>query len=361
MKLRPIAAAVCSAALVLVTACSSNQGAATSDPNVRPSGGPSGTKIVVATNGAGGGRGEWLKSEAAKAGFNIEVVSLGGADLTARVVKEVANPTINVAFGPSDDQFTFMKDANALVEYTPVWADKVDKSLYEDDKMSYPYEVAPKLWMVNDKVVPEADQPKSIKDLYTNPKLCHLYTVPTSFSGTTDRAIVTEVLAQYRDDSTDTGISQAGWDALQKFMDCGYQTPKGEDAFKNMATGKVPITYSFSSGIPGKIDTANYTPKLLYFTEGQPTNTNHMGIVKVKDAAQIEESKRFVDWLGSAQTIGADAAAHGILPVNQDAVSQALPVIQDIAKNYKKSDIDWAWANGKLDDWVSKIQLEILK
>lgn len=236
----------------------------------------------------------------------------------------------------------------------------MDPEIYEDDTLSYPYEIAPKLWMVNEDEIPEADMPKSIKDLYTNPNLCQKYSVPTSFSGTTDRAIITEVLAEYRDDSGEMGISDEGWDALQKFFDCGYQTPNGEDSFQNMASGKVPITYSYASGIPSKVETFGYTPTMLYFTEGQPTNTNHVGIVAAKDAKQLDESKRFVDWLGSAETIGAYASANGILPVNPDAASQAMPLIQEITANYEASDIDWTWANGQLDDWVSKIQLDIL-
>lgn len=48
----------------------------------------------------GDGREDWLKEQAKAAGFNVEVIGMGGGDITARVIAEAANPTINVVWGP---------------------------------------------------------------------------------------------------------------------------------------------------------------------------------------------------------------------------------------------------------------------
>lgn len=45
-------------------------------------------KIVLYSNSLSSGRGVWLRKEAAKAGFNITPVSLGGGDVINRLVSE---------------------------------------------------------------------------------------------------------------------------------------------------------------------------------------------------------------------------------------------------------------------------------
>ncbi len=66
-------AAVVAAGLAL-SGCGSSQDSGTADPAVSPA---SGDTLIVYTNSNGDGRGDWVTAEAAKAGFDIQIVGLG--------------------------------------------------------------------------------------------------------------------------------------------------------------------------------------------------------------------------------------------------------------------------------------------
>ncbi len=319
---------------------------------------PTGEKIVVATNNAANGRDVWLLGQAEAAGFNIEIVQLGGGDVTARVISEVNNPTTNVVWGPSEDQFNSMIEAGALVKFTPEWAEEVAEVSTENG-YSWPYEIQPKLLVCNPDVYTEETAPKSYKDLWENEEFHGKYAVPTSFDGNTNRAIIGGILGQYLDEEGDLGVSDEGWDAIKAYFENGYKTPKGEDDFGNMASGKVPVTFTFASGLKGKCESFGVDPIIVYTEEGEPTNTNQIGVVANKNQEVVEESMRFANWLGSADVIGSYAKENGNMVANKAAEDQMAPVIKEVKENYKAQDVDWAYINSMMDEWVAKIQLEI--
>lgn len=319
---------------------------------------PTGKKIVLVTNNANNGRDVWLKNKAEEAGFDIEVVDLGGGDATARVISEVNNPTTNVIWGPSQDQFSSMAEAGALAEFTPAWADKV-AGLSPENGYSWPYEVQPKLLVANPDVYTLETAPKNYSDLWEKEEFHGKYAVPTAFDGNTNRAIVGGILAQYLDENGELGVSDEGWAAIKSYFEFGYKTPKGEDDFGNMASGKVPITFTYASGLKSKIDTFGVEPLIIYTEAGEPTNTNQIAVVNNKDTELVDESKRFVNWLGSADVIGEYAKDNGNMVANKDAADYMVPIIKEIQENYKPQDVDWTYVNSMMDQWVAKIQLEI--
>lgn len=326
--------------------------------NMEISSEPTGKKIVVVTNNASNGRDVWLKEHAQEAGFNIEVVDLGGGDATARVISEVNNPTTNVIWGPSQEQFTNMAEAGALEAFTPEWSADV-AGLSAENGYSWPYEIQPKLLVANPEIYTKETAPKSYRDLWEKEEFHGKYAVPTKFDGNTDRAIVGGILAQYLDPAGELGVAKEGWAAIEAYFDNGYKTPKGEDDFGNMASGKIPITYTFASGLKKKSETFGVEPLIIYTEEGEPTNTNQIAVVANKNQEVVEESKRFVDWLGSADVIGAYANANGNMVANKKASDYMIPMIKEVEANYSIQDVDWAYVNSKMDEWVAKIQLEI--
>lgn len=319
---------------------------------------PTGTKLVVVTNNASDGRDVWLKTNAEKAGFKIEVVDLGGGAATARVISEVNNPTTNVIWGPSEDQFEAMAQAGALAEFTPSWAEEV-KGLSKENGYSWPYEIQPKLLVANPEIYTPETAPKSYSDLWEKEEFHGKYAVPTTFDGNTNRAIVGGILAGYLDENGELGVSDEGWEAISEYFEYGYKTPEGEDDFGNMVSGKVPITFTYASGLKAKCEAFGMEPLIIYTQEGEPTNTNQIAVVNNKDQAVVEESMRFVNWLGSAEVIGAYAQDNGNMVANQAASDYMVPVIKEIQENYKAQEADWTYINSMMDEWVAKIQLEI--
>lgn len=319
---------------------------------------PTGKKLVLATNNFGSGRDTWVQENAKAAGFNIEIAGLGAGDLTARVISEVNNPTTNVVWGPSEDQFNSLIEAGALVEFTPDWKDKV-AGVSEENGYSWPYEIQPKVLVCNPDMYTKETAPKHYRDLWEKEEFHGKYAVPTAFGGNTPRAIIGGILGQYLDQNGELGVSDEGWAAIKAYLDNGYKTPKGEDDFGNMASGAVPITYTFASGLKSKCETFNITPIIAYTEEGEPTNTNQLGVVANKDPEILEESMRFANWLGSAEVIGEYASINGNMVANTDAADKMVPIIREVKENYKPQNVDWAYVNSMMDEWVAKIQLEI--
>ncbi len=353
------------AVLAACTACQkgaspSGQASGSKDLKEILSAKPSGQKIVVATNNNGDVREKWLKDKAQAAGFNIEVVPLGGAAIAARVIAEVNNPTLNVVWGPSEEQFSSMIEKESLAPFTPDWADKV-KDAGKPNGFSWAYEIQPKMLLANPDLYNEQNIPKSYNDLWEKPEFKGKYAVPTKFDGTTDRSIVGNILGRYLDKNGELGVSEEGWKAIKAFFDNGYKTPAGEDAFANFVSGKTPITYIYAAGIKPKSEAFGLQkPAILCFVkEGEPTNANQLGVVKNSNPAILEESMRFANWLGSAEPMGDYTALNGNLVANVDAQSKMVPLAKEILDNYKASDLDWDYINKMMDEWAAKIQLEI--
>lgn len=333
----------------------SSQGEAQADTD---SDTPSGKRIVVVSNNLGGDREAWLKEKAEEAGFQVELVSLGAGDITARVISEVNNPTTNVVWGPSEDQFNSMVAANALVSFMPNWSEDV-KGISKENGYSWPYEIQPKLLVCNPDVYTLETAPKNWSDLWEKEEFHGKYAVPVTFDGNTNRAVIGGILAQYLDPDGELGVSEEGWAAIKAYFDNGYKTPVGEDDFGNMASGKVPITFSYASGLKTKCESFDITPLVIYAEKGDPTNTNQIGVVANKDEEAVAESKRFVNWIGSAKVIGAYASANGNIVANAKAEDQMSPIAQEVKGSYTWQDADWAYINSMMDEWVAKIQLEI--
>src|SRR5438045_1538142 len=81
-----------------------------------------------------------------------------------------------------------------------------------------------------------------------NPEFKGKYHVPANLGGGTNRAVVYGMLMRQLDPNGDLGVSDKGWNEIKTFFDNGYKTPEGEDAMANLASGKVPIAFTFSSG-----------------------------------------------------------------------------------------------------------------
>ncbi|MCG0826367.1 hypothetical protein IMAU10216_03003 [Lactiplantibacillus plantarum] len=82
-------------------------------------------KIVLYSNSLSSGRGAWLKKEAAKAGFNITPVSLGGGDVINRLVSEKNKPVADVVYGSSQFGFTKLQQEGILKKFDVNWKNDV--------------------------------------------------------------------------------------------------------------------------------------------------------------------------------------------------------------------------------------------
>jgi ABC-type Fe3+ transport system, periplasmic component len=147
-------------------------------------------KIVVYSNSISNGRGDFLKEEAAKKGFKLELVDLGGNDIYNRLVAEKDAPVADVAFGMNQMNFSSLKNKGILKKYTPNWLGKVDKNLGDKDDYFAPLTEQRVFMIYNADKIKKSEAAKDWKDMYSNPQNKGKYIVPTNLGGATTNAVV---------------------------------------------------------------------------------------------------------------------------------------------------------------------------
>jgi ABC-type Fe3+ transport system, periplasmic component len=315
-------------------------------------------KLIVYTNSNSDGRGEWWIEQAKQAGFEIEIVGAGGADLTNRLIAEKNNPIADVVFGLNHIFYENLKKEGVLTNYVPSWAPQVGEFL--NDPEGYYHGLVKQAIMIgyNEAEYTPETAPKSWQDLYTNEAFKGKYEAPTNLSRATSRLVVAGILMPYMDENGDLGVAEEGWNELKKLYDNGLPMVEGEDLYSNMAAGKIGIG-TVVSGEKFKRE-QEYGVKVGTVSPegGVPMIVEHIAIVN--GTKKLDTAQRFVDWFGSAEMQGKFAAEFNAMPVIPEAADQAPAHIKQLFGSLKAQLLDWSFIAEHLDLWAEKIELQII-
>ncbi|MDT3427352.1 iron(III) transport system substrate-binding protein [Paenibacillus forsythiae] len=316
-------------------------------------------KLIVYTNANSDGRGEWLIAEAGKAGFDIELVGAGGADLTNRLIAEKNNPTADIVYGLNNMLYENLKKENVLTHYVPKWAGEVEEGLSDPEGYYHALVKQAILLGYNPEAFTPETAPKDWTDLYQNDAYKGKYEAPTLLGQMTPRLVVAGILTRYTDPSGDLGISEEGWNAVRKLYDNGVSAVEGEDFYANLASGKTPLGAIVSGTLAKKEEQYKVKAGIVSPEIGVPMIVEQAAIVNgTKKQATAE---RFVDWLGSTEVQGAFAAQFKAMPANNLASGQADPAVKALYSTLKTQPLDWAFMADHIEQWVEKIELQIMK
>lgn len=320
-------------------------------------------KIIVYTNSGSEGRAEWLTDKAEDAGFDIQVVQMGGNTLANRLIAEKNNPVADVTYGMSQMDWQKVKSQDGLVPYTPKWIKETDDDtpFIDEDHYYNPLVEQRIVQIYNQDVFDEQSAPHTFSDLWEKSKFKGKYAVPASLGGLTDRTLIMSVLAPYIDEddpNAELGVKPEGWKAVKQYIENGYITPEGEDSTQNLVSKKVPISYQFSSGLPGVEDEFDFEAGLVKPKEGVPTTIESIGIMNKGKDHDYSNTKAFIDWFGSAEVQEAWAKEFGTYPTNVNARDDISPSMQNIIDQTHPQDIDYDTVNKYIEQWVEKIELE---
>ncbi|MFD1776216.1 extracellular solute-binding protein [Paenibacillus rhizophilus] len=344
--------------LMLIAGCTSGNTSSTNSATTTNSAKPEGS-LVVYTNSGGDGRDVWLKEQAANAGFDISIVSLGGGDLANRAIAEKNNQVADVVFGLNPMEYERMKREDLLQQYEPAWSSGVDKTLGDPEGYYYPVVTQPLFMIYNKDQYSSQTAPKDWTDLATNPEFKDKYTI-LGLGGGTSKAILVSIISRYLDDTGEYGVSAEGWEMVKNFIQNGHVQGEGEDFFGNVASGERPIAEIWGSGFlqftnETGADNVDYVVPEI----GVPYTVEQTAIFK--NSKNIELAKKFVDWFGSAEFQAKWSNQFGSIPVNKDAASQVKPEIKAMLERVHPQKIDWKNASEKIEMWMEKIQLEYVK
>ncbi|WP_434785588.1 extracellular solute-binding protein [Staphylococcus hominis] len=325
--------------------------------------GVSDDKLIIYTNSGSDGRAEWLAEEAKKAGFNIKVVQMGGNTLANRIIAEKTNPIADITYGMSQMDWQKVKENNGLISYKPKWANETDKKTpFTDKDYAFNPVVEQRIVQIyNQHVYDQKTAPHSYKEMINNPKYKGKYAVPSSLGGLTDRTVIMSILAPYideKDPKAELGVKPEGWKLLKKYIDNGYITPDGEDKTQNLVEKNVPLSYHFSSGIPGIEKEFKFKAGLISPKEGVPSTIESVGIMNKGKDHDYTQAKKFIDWFGSSEVQEAWSKKFGTYPTNQQARKNVDTSMQRIIDKTHPQNIDYDVVNKYIDQWVEKVELE---
>lgn len=339
------AALVTSAAAALsLVACSSSSEGGADDP------------LVIYSNSVSDGRGEWLSSKAAEAGFEIEFVNLGGGEIQDRLVAEKANPMADVVFGLNNVFFEHLKADEVLEAYKPKWSNKVEEGL-GDGEQYWPIVREPIMLVYNNAAFSASDAPTDWPDLWEQDRFHNRYEVPSGLGGATTQMVLSGILSRHLDEKGDLGVSDEGWKAVEAYFKNGVKSVKGTDLYARMKSGEVDAGQMWLAGKANREKEYGIQTTAVHPAIGVPMATQHIAKVAGSDNKKAEE---FIDWFGSGEIQAAWSKEFFTAPVNKDALADA---DQDAVKqtdSFKAQDIDWPVVAKNLPAWIEKIELQYL-
>ncbi|GAA4849763.1 extracellular solute-binding protein [Paenibacillus vulneris] len=316
-------------------------------------------KLIVYTNANSDGRGEWLIEKAKTAGFEIELVGAGGANLTNRLIAEKNNPIADVVFGLNNMLYENLKKENVLTKYVPKWAGDVEPGLNDPEGYYHGLVKQAILLGYNPKNFTPETAPKDWTDLYKNDAFKGKYEAPTLLGQITPQLVVAGILTRYKDPKGDLGIAKEGWDEIKKLYDNGVRAVEGEDFYANLASGKTPLGAVVSGTLSKKEEQYKVKAGIVSPSVGVPMIVEHAAIVK--GTKKMATAERFVEWMGSAEVQGEFAAKFNAMPANTKAADKASDSVKALYSSLKAQQLDWGFVADNIGKWVEKIELQIMK
>ncbi|GHD45800.1 extracellular solute-binding protein [Mycetocola manganoxydans] len=339
-----------------LTGCSA--GAGSSGGESGGSGDSTGT-LIVYTNSNSDGRGEWITAQAEEAGLDIEIVGLGGADLANRIVAEKNNPVGDVVFGLNNMYFETLKAEEAITAYEPEWAGEVDQESGDPkDGAFWPLVEQAIVTVYDTNKISESDAPSDTSDLWNDSKWDGRYEVNTALGQATPQLILAGLLTQHLDEDGDLGVSDKGWEEVEKYFAHGSPAVEGTDLYARITRDEVDFGVLPSSGIAAR--DAEYGTKtgVIAPEVGVPYVTEQISVIA--GTSKQDRAEEFIDWFGSAEVQGEFAKEFSAYPVNEEARAQALPEVIELIDSLDKQDIDYNLVRENIAAWVEKTELEYL-
>ena len=314
--------------------------------------------LIIYTNSGSNGRAEWLMERAKQDGYNVEVVFAGAGEITNRIVAEKNNQIADLLFGLNTMEYVKLKKEDLLLQYTPVWADQVDKTLADSEGYYYPIVIQPLFLVYNTDAYPEGTAPKDYTDLLA-PEFKDKYTV-LKLSGGTSKTIISSILVRYRDDAGEYGVSQEGWDVMKGFIQNGHIEAEGDDVFGAIMSGERPVAETWGSNFIQQSQTLN-TDKLAFVVPevGVPYVVEQVAVFK--NSKKTDLAIDFINWFGSSAIQAEWSAKFGSTPAQPEALATASQQVQDMMAAVTPQQIDWNFVVEHIEQWMEKIELEFVE
>jgi len=317
------------------------------------------TKVVVYSPHGAGERGEFITRRAKEdLNLDIEFLSAGGGALADRLSAEKNNPQADVVLALNQLFLHRLKDEGVLEKFEPKWAKEIDSKYRDEDGYFYGFGRSPIVIAYNTAFLNKATAPKSWLDL-VKPDYRNKYEI-SSLGNQTTRMYIAGMLWRFYDKNKGD-ISEEGWQFLrQLYRNARYVGQQSLD-WAEVKNGKMPIVLDWYGGVVR--DAKNHGVDMAFVETSGGTPIVAESIALIKGGSNSENAKKFIEWFGSAEFMAeyAEEFFHfGQVPLNKRAIDLVNVEIRKASQLFEEQDMDLRIISEKLNNWLKKIELEIM-
>lgn len=315
-------------------------------------------ELVIYSSSLVDSRADWIKEKAKEEGFDLELVKVSHEEMPNRLAAEKNKPIVDIVFGLNTLEFQNLKEEKFLEKYKPSWVEEISEEMKDSEGYYHSLVKQAILLTYNSELYNEENAPKDWLDLWQSPQFYSKYYIFPTLNGRITKTIISSILVRYKDENGELGISQDGWDAIKNYYNNGYIAKEGEKFYDLFEDDKIAFGPMWTINIA---KSAEYDKLNIGYAKsdiGAPYLLEHIGIVKNTD--NFDKAKEFVDWFGSAEIQSEFSKEFFTLPTNKKAIEKSSKYIRNINKSVKPQNIDWKFVNDNIEQWIEKLELEIM-
>lgn len=299
---------------------------------------------------------ELLESEYEAENPNIDIrwLDMGSQEVYDRIRSEAVNPQADVWFGGPDTIFSRGAEEGLLAAYRPGWAESVPAtSRHPGDLYFGLYEAVPVLVYNSEAVVAE-EAPRGWDDLLDDRWADKLVIRDPLASGTM-RTVFGMILAR---SVAETGSVDRGFEWLLRL-----------DRQTREYAVNPALLFEKLNRQEGLVSIWELTDMLflqqrgaplayVFPSDGTPVIDDSIGLVK--GSRREEAARRFIDWVGSRESLLLAAREAFRLPARNDIPTSELPPWAQEARNQIiRSQIDWELIGTHGAEWMKRWDREV--
>lgn len=323
--------------------------------------------LVVYTNSGSGGRADWWTKKAKEAGFtNITIVNGGASAMSEKIKAEAKNPQGDVMCGLNAMGWQDLKNEGLLEQFVPSWAGLVDDGLNDPDGYFHAITKEAILLVYDKNTWTSAQAPKDWLDLWQdgNTQYHGTFQCWSALTGGTTQVNLTGILHRYKSDAADAryGVSPEGWEQIQKLYEYGVSAEGDVISAIAATTGSQQNVHCgqwYSSGIKSYSETYEVSLDYVVPEVGVPYAITGCGIIK--GTKNPITAALFLEWYGSTEFQTVWAKAWDTAPANREAWEAGASADAKTYTALPQQQIDWAWAQSHMGEWVEYITLQFMK
>ena len=282
----------------------------------------------------------------------VQFLDMGSRQVLERVRVERNRPQADLWWGASHTTFQTAAEENLLLEFRPTWADKVPNSARDPKDLWYGTYETPQVIAYNSDAVNAQDAPRDWDDVL-DPKWHDKVLIRNPNPSDTMRAIFGAMILRFY---KDTGSADKGYEWLRK-LDANVHeyTADGTLMMQKLARREGLITLWDMPDVRLYKEQKNFPVGYTVPSSGTPVIID--GIAIIRGGPNVEEAKRFYEFVTTPESLIYAAEKYYRIPVRTDLDRTKLPAWMN--EPFKELPVDWDLLRKNGSDWLRYWDTEI--